>query len=120
YSAQCYATANAVAEKLNISHPTVCFQSRLGRDPWLQPYTADILTQAAKKGHKRLLVFSPSFVSDCLETTIEIGTEYRDDFLALGGHTLDLVPSLNLQPAWIDCLRHVGSGLTFGHSTINN
>ncbi|GAB4500020.1 MAG: ferrochelatase [Saprospiraceae bacterium] len=102
YSAQCYATTKAIAEELNLKPEqyTVCFQSRLGRDPWTQPYTVQVIENLAKSGAKRLLVFCPAFTADCLETTIEIGEEYREDFLKWGGEQLDLVESLNDKPAW--------------------
>ncbi len=103
YSAQCHDTTYALAEKLNLSRDqyTICFQSRLGRDPWIQPYTSDILKVRAEAGDKRLLVFCPAFVSDCLETTIEILTEYQEEFEELGGEHIDLVESLNDHPDWI-------------------
>ena len=102
YSAQCYATTQAIAGQLQLSPQqyTVCFQSRLGRDPWTQPYTVQVIENLAKAGAKRLLVFCPAFTADCLETVIEIGEEYREDFLCWGGEKLDLVESLNDQPAW--------------------
>jgi ferrochelatase len=103
YSAQCHKTAFAIADKLNLhrSQFTICFQSRLGKDPWVQPYTTDVIEHQQKKGAKSLLVFSPAFVADCLETTIEIGFEYKEEFEEKGGEHLDLVPSLNDNPAWI-------------------
>ena len=103
YSAQCYATTRGIADKLDLKPEqyTVCFQSRLGRDPWTQPYIVRTIEALAKeKGAKRLLVFCPAFTADCLETTIEIGSEYKEDFEKWGGHHLDLVPSLNDSPAW--------------------
>ncbi len=107
YSAQCYATTRAIAAKLGLSADryTTSFQSRLGKEVWAQPYTSDILEQQAKKGAKRLLVFSPAFVADCLETLIEIGVEYQEEFEALGGEKVDLVPSLNDHPRWIEAIR---------------
>lgn len=106
YSAQCYATTQAIAAKLDIpeSKYTVSFQSRLGRDPWTQPYTVQIIEALAKAGQKRVLVFCPAFTADCLETTIEIGLEYKEDFEKTGGEHLDLVPSLNDQPAWAEAV----------------
>jgi ferrochelatase len=103
YSAQCNATTKAFVAKLqiNMDQYSTCFQSRLGRDPWIQPYTSDILKERSKKGDKRLLVFCPAFVSDCLETTIEVGEEYNEEFIKLGGEKVDLVPSLNDHPDWI-------------------
>ena len=82
YSAQGYDTARLIAEKLNIARDdyTVCFQSRLGKEPWVQPYTTDVLKKLATEGKKRLLVFSPAFVADCLETLYEITVEYHEEF----------------------------------------
>jgi len=103
YSAQCHGTAYAIAEELNISSEdfTVAYQSRFGPEKWLQPYTDEVLKAQLKKGNKKLLVFSPAFVADCLETTIEIGYEYKEEFIEEGGERLDLVESLNDDPAWI-------------------
>ena len=103
YSAQCYATARAIQKELSIKDEdcTVSFQSRLGKDPWIQPYTDKVLEQLLEDGKKRVLVFSPAFVADCLETTIEIEHEYREDFFKDGGVQLDLVASLNDDPEWI-------------------
>ena len=102
YSAQCYATTRAIAAQLQLAPErySVCFQSRLGRDPWTQPYTVRMIENLAKSGAKRLLVFCPAFTADCLETVIEIGSEYRDDFVKWGGEQIDLVESLNDKPAW--------------------
>lgn len=107
YRQQCVETADAIAKQLQISPEryTICFQSRLGKDPWIQPYTSDILQQCAKEGKKRLLVFCPSFVCDCLETTSEISDEYGHLFKQSGGAALDLVEGLNDHPAWIKTLR---------------
>jgi len=106
YAAQCFATAKAIREKLDISQDmaTVCFQSRLGKEPWIQPFTTDILKQLAQQGKKKVLVFCPSFVADCLETTYEILVENCEEFLQLGGERLDLVESLNDHPLWIESL----------------
>ncbi len=107
YSAQCHATAKAIAAKLNLdpSRYTTCYQSRLGSDPWVQPYTIKVLEELAKKGAKRLLVFSPAFVADCLETIVEISTEYQEEFHEMGGDKVDLVPSLNSNPKWIAAIK---------------
>ena len=106
YSAQCHQTAHAIAKKLNLSKDqyTVCFQSRLGKDPWVQPYTSEVLDQKLEEGYDSILVFSPAFVADCLETTIEIGEEYKEEFIEAGGKTLDLVPSLNDDPQWYEAV----------------
>ncbi|WP_285010706.1 ferrochelatase [Pedobacter faecalis] len=106
YSAQGYATARLIAAKLGIprSGYTVCFQSRLGKEPWVQPYTTDVLKRLAAEGKKRLLVFSPAFVADCLETIYEITVEYHEEFKALGGEHVQLVESLNDDPRFVDAL----------------
>ena len=107
YSAQCFATTRAIAERLELSEDqyTTSFQSRLGFDDWAKPYTIDVLEKWAKeKGAKKLLCFSPAFVSDCLETTIEIGLEYQEEFEEWGGEKIDLVPSLNDDPRWINAV----------------
>lgn len=109
YSAQCYATTQAVATALGLQPDqyTTCFQSRLGRDPWVQPYTSDILEERAKVGDKKLLVFCPAFVADCLETTIEISEEYQEEFEELGGEKVQLVESLNDHPRWVEGLKNI-------------
>lgn len=107
YSAQCHGTAFAIADKMGLRKEdfTVCFQSRLGPEKWAQPYTSKIIEARAGKGDKRLLVFCPAFVSDCLETTIEISVEYQEEFEELGGEKVDLVPSLNDHPKWIAAVK---------------
>lgn len=107
YSAQCHATTRAIAAKLDLSEDryTTAFQSRLGPEAWAQPYTAKTIETWAKKGAKRLLVFSPAFVADCLETLIEISDEYQEEFEEMGGEKVDLVPSLNDNPKWIAAVR---------------
>ncbi len=107
YASQCRATARAIARELNLTDYTVCFQSRLGKDPWIQPYTIDTIRAHP---NKRLLVFCPAFTADCLETIHEIGVEYRDEYLASGGKALDLVPSLNDDPLWIETLLDLATG----------
>ena len=104
YSAQCHATAFAIAKNLGIEDKdlTVSYQSRFGPERWLHPYTDEVMEQQIEKGNKKILVFSPAFVADCLETTIEISYEYKEEFLEAGGEKLDLVASLNDDPAWID------------------
>lgn len=103
YSAQCHATTRAIAGALQLSagQYTTTFQSRLGPEAWVQPYTSATIEELAKNGAKRLLVFSPAFVADCLETIIEIGIEYQEEFEEMGGEKVDLVPSLNDDPRWI-------------------
>jgi ferrochelatase len=86
---------------------TVCFQSRLGTDPWVKPYTSKVIKDLASKGAKRLLVFCPAFVADCLETVYEVSVEYGDEFKALGGEHIQLVESLNDHPKWIAALEEL-------------
>lgn len=107
YRAQCYQTSRKLAAALGLSEDqySVSFQSRLGRDPWLQPYTEDTVKELAKSGVKKLLTFSPSFVADCLETTVEINEEYGEEFVEMGGEKLQLADSLNSHPMWVDTLK---------------
>ena len=109
YRAQCFATSRVLAEALDLEEEdyTVSFQSRLGKDPWIQPYTEEVLETLAARGVKRILAFSPSFVADCLETTIEVGEEYHELFLEMGGEDLRLVESLNTHPLWIETARDI-------------
>lgn len=106
YAAQCYATTRGLVDGLKISREdySVCFQSRLGKEPWLQPYTSDMIHALAKQGKKQILVFCPSFVCDCLETIYEIGEEYNAEFKRAGGERLHFVPGLNDDPLWIEAL----------------
>jgi ferrochelatase len=103
YRAQCYSTARELAKGLGLSSDryTVCFQSRLGRTPWIRPYTDVVLEELAARGIKRLAVVCPAFVADCLETLEEIQIRARETFIGLGGEELRLVPSLNSSPAWV-------------------
>jgi ferrochelatase len=107
YRAQCYDTARALASELALTADqySICFQSRLGKDPWTQPYTEDTLRDLAKRGSRRLLVFAPAFTCDCLETLDEIGREYAHQFQQAGGASLQLVPSVNDHPLWIEGLK---------------
>lgn len=109
YSAQSHNTARLIAERLNLPKEkyTVTFQSRLGNDPWVRPYTSDVIHDLAKKGVKRLLIFSPAFVADCLETIYEIAIEYDEELKALGGEKVQLVESLNDNPKWIEVLETI-------------
>jgi len=107
YRAQCFQTARLIANELNLAEDkyTVTFQSRLGNDPWIKPYTDYVLKDLPKEGNKSVLVYSPAFVADCLETTIEVGEEFKEDFQEAGGERWDLVESLNDNKDWVDTLK---------------
>ena len=109
YRAQCVATARAFVEAAGIPADkfSVSFQSRLGRDPWLKPYTDFELPRLAGNGVKKLLVICPAFVSDCLETLEEIAMRGRETFLEAGGTGFDLIPCLNEHPRWLDALEKI-------------
>lgn len=106
YRAQCYQTTKAFVEKAGIPREkySVSFQSRLGKDPWLKPYTDFEFERLAKQGVKKLLVICPAFVSDCLETLEEIGIRGRESFVQAGGQEFEQIPCMNEHPLWIDAL----------------
>ncbi len=103
YRAQCFATTRALVEALGLdaAATSTSFQSRLGRTPWIQPYTDLVLPELAKQGPKRLAVLCPAFVADCLETLEEIEIRAAEQWEEEGGEALRLVPSLNASPAWV-------------------
>ena len=106
YRAQCHETTRLIAKEMGLKPGTygTAFQSRLGRDPWLQPYTDDTIKKLVKEGKKKILAFSPAFVADCLETTIEVGEEYKELFEEAGGEHWQLVESLNNSPEYVALL----------------
>lgn len=106
YRAQCYATTRALSAALGLgsSEHAVAFQSRLGRTPWIKPYTDEALKALVAEGKKRVAVLCPAFVADCLETLEEIGIRAKEDWIAGGGEDLLLVPSLNAHPAWVEAV----------------
>ena len=103
YRAQCHATTRALAAALALAPRdfSLAFQSRLGRDPWIQPYTDVRLPELARSGVKRLAVLCPSFAADCLETLEEIGIRAAEQWRAAGGEALELVPCANAHPAFV-------------------
>lgn len=105
YKHQCVVTARDLAAKLGLDadKTIVCYQSRL-QDTWVKPYTDKVVIEAARQGVKKLLVFSPAFVADCLETLEELAMRADEDFRAAGGDELRLVPSLNSEPEWVDAV----------------
>ncbi len=106
YKATCFETTRLIARQLSIPETkySVAFQSRLDKN-WLEPFSDKVVAKLAKDGAKKILVFSPAFVADCLETTIEIGEEYDEIFKEHGGEKVQLVESLNDHPLWIDTLK---------------
>jgi len=112
YRAQCFATVRAFVEQANIPPEkfSVSFQSRLGRDPWLKPYTDYEIRRLPQSGVKRLLVMCPAFVADCLETLEEIAMRGRDIFIESGGESFALIPCLNEHPRWLDALEKIVRG----------
>ena len=106
YRAQCYATARSLADALGV--PTeariVCFQSRLGRTPWIRPYTDEVIAELAASGVREIAVTSAAFVADCLETLEELGIRGAESFRAAGGTTLRLIPAVNADDAWADAV----------------
>ena len=103
YRAQCFATSTALAKTLNLHEDQylTSFQSRLGRTPWIKPYTDKILIDLAVEGAKNIAIVCPSFVVDCLETLEEIGIRVQQQWLALGGENLYLIPCVNDNAVWL-------------------
>ena len=103
YRHQCITTTKLVAASLHIPENkfSLSFQSRLGRDEWLKPYTSLRLEELPKQGIKRLLIACPAFVSDCLETLEEIAIQGKETFMNAGGESYTVTPCLNLHPLWI-------------------
>lgn len=117
YRAQCFATTAAFVKLAGVPREkySVSFQSRLGKDPWLKPYTDYELLRLAQEGKKKMLVICPAFVSDCLETIEEIGMRGCADFMAASGKEFTRIPCLNEHPLWIDALARMSD--TFLAST---
>lgn len=107
YRAQVVRTTRAFAEAMKIPADkySIAFQSRLGRDPWLTPYTDQTIVDLAESGVKHLRVICPAFVADCLETLEEIGEAGRELFLHHGGESFELIPCLNDHPQWVTVLQ---------------
>lgn len=106
YRHQCYKTTELVREALGLDKKQVMqsFQSRLGNDPWLQPYTDATLEGFPAKGVKKIAVVAPAFVSDCLETLEEIAMEGKEEFLEAGGEEFHYIPCLNDSQVFVDLL----------------
>ena len=106
YRAQCFESVAAFVARANVPREkySVSFQSRLGKDPWLKPYTDHVLADLPARRVKKLLVMCPAFVSDCLETIEEIGMRGKETFLDAGGKEFTQIPCLNEHPLWISAL----------------
>ncbi len=111
YRAQCFATTREFVKLAGIpkENYSVSFQSRLGKDPWLKPYTDYELVRLAQEGKKRMMVICPAFVSDCLETIEEIGMRGCEDFLAASGKEFTRIPCMNEHPLWIKALENMSN-----------
>lgn len=109
YRAQCFETSRLLAKALDIPDDKykVVFQSRLGKDPWIQPYAEDTIKSLPGKGVKNVAVMVPSFVADCLETIIEVGEEYKEVFEEAGGTNWFFIESLNDRDDWIEFLKNL-------------
>lgn len=107
YRTRCMRTSKLVADHLSLPETkwAVSFQSRLGRIPWIKPYTDQMLHELRERGISKLLVVCPSFVVDCLETLEEIGIRAKEQWLQMGGESLQLIPCLNAQEQWINALK---------------
>ncbi len=110
YRANCFETTRQLVKHLNIPNGkyTTSFQSRLD-DAWLKPYSDKVIEDLPKLGAKKVLVFSPAFVADCLETIHEIGTEYDEIFREHGGESVTLVKSLNDSDIWVNAIKEMVS-----------
>ncbi len=106
YRAQCFASTRALVNALALEDGAyeTSFQSRLGKTPWIKPYTDELLPELVNRGVKRLAVMCPAFVADCLETIEEIGMRAKEDWVEAGGEDLLLVPSLNSEGVWADAV----------------
>ena len=109
YEAQCRASADLLSKSLKLGDKEwqVTFQSRFGYAKWLEPYTQPTLVELAKSGTKRVDIFCPGFVADCLETLEEIGITARAAFMDAGGEQLHVLPCLNESPEWIEALAEI-------------
>ncbi|MDR1889817.1 MAG: ferrochelatase [Zoogloeaceae bacterium] len=112
YYDECQRTGALLAQKLNLAPDRyrITFQSRFGREAWLQPYTAPTLTQLARDGVRRVDVLCPGFTADCLETLEEIALTAKADFLLSGGREFHYIPALNESPIWIRTLADIAQG----------
>jgi len=120
YRHQCWTTTQILAGNLNIPAGKVgfSFQSRLGREEWLKPYTALRLQELPKEGIKKLIILCPAFVSDCLETLEEIAMAGKETFLQAGGESFTVIPCLNVNPLWVQSLASWVKDITNGQKQL--
>src|SRR5690625_2067027 len=106
YRDQCLKTTGLVAEKLNLKPGTysTSFQSRLGIDPWIKPFTDDTVEGFPKKGIKKLAMVAPAFVADCVDTIDELNREAKEDFFNAGGEDFKFIPCLNDREDWAETI----------------
>lgn len=106
YRSYCFQSSRLLAKELALppTRYSTSFQSRIGKAPWIKPYTDEVLSSLVAQGIKKLIVVCPSFVADCLETLEEIGARAKKEWGALGGEELVVVPSLNSDPMWIKAI----------------
>ncbi len=102
YRAQCYETTRLIVQQLNLRNYFTAFQSRLGKEQWAMPYTDEILDELYQKGFRRIVVVSPAFVADCIETIEEIGMEAKKQWEELGGESFTLVSCPNAHETWVN------------------
>lgn len=109
YLYQSYHTTSLICQYLNIpmDKVEVTFQSRLGKEKWIEPYTDVLLEELPKQGHKNIAILCPAFVSDCLETLEEIEMEGGEEFKAHGGESYTYIPCLNTDDEWIEVIKQL-------------
>jgi protoporphyrin/coproporphyrin ferrochelatase len=124
YCCMCTATTQLTLPHLNYSKDNVlqCYQSRFGKEPWLEPYADELVTKLAKEGVKKIAVVCPGFSIDCLETIDEIGHELKQTFIEAGGEELHYIPSLNDSDEWVSNMKQIvidelGPWLQFAKNT---
>ena len=107
YRAQCFETSRLLAGELGIPENKyrIVFQSRLGKSPWIQPYADEVIKSLPSKGIKKVAVMMPSFVADCLETTVEVGMEFKEIFEKAGGEEWIFIGSLNHSEVWVEVIK---------------
>jgi ferrochelatase len=109
YQAHCVATARALASRAgwNDGDYQISYQSRAGREPWLEPFTDEVLAELGRNGVRHVMAMCPGFIADCVETIDEIGHVGLEQFRAAGGETLQLVEGLNARPRWIAAMTEI-------------